>query len=171
MLCQLIREGGVVIDAGATVGRHTMFFAVEVGDEGAYSHLSHSGWCCRHCGQRVLNGLVNVTCMQRQVLRGGAQTLARCRPRSKAPRALRCRACRVPEHNGAPKSADPIREPLCQLTRTPVNCAGSTDSTTRSTSATSFAAAASSAGQAGSAARYRPTSTRTTRASCCRPCP
>jgi hypothetical protein len=49
MLCQRIREGGVVIDAGATVGTHTMFFSVEVGDEGAYSHLSHSGWCCRHC--------------------------------------------------------------------------------------------------------------------------
>jgi hypothetical protein len=49
MLCQLIREGDVVIDAGATVGTHTMFFADEVGDEGAYSYLSHSGWCCRHC--------------------------------------------------------------------------------------------------------------------------
>ena len=65
LLGQVIRPGHVVVDVGANIGTHTVFFGETVGRTGAVIAVEPQRLCFQMlCGNVALNGLVNVVCLQ-----------------------------------------------------------------------------------------------------------
>lgn len=64
VLGQVIKAGDVVLDVGANIGTHTVFFAKAVGPRGLVASFEPQRLVFQTlCGNVALNGLTNVTCL------------------------------------------------------------------------------------------------------------
>ena len=65
LLGQVTRPGYVVVDVGANIGTHTVFFGETTGRTGTVIAVEPQRLCFQMlCGNVALNGLVNVICLQ-----------------------------------------------------------------------------------------------------------
>jgi len=68
---QIVKEGQVVLDVGANIGQHTLFFSHAVGEQGrVYAFEPQRLFFQTLCGNMALNHIVNVFCVHAAV---GAQ--------------------------------------------------------------------------------------------------
>jgi FkbM family methyltransferase len=68
VLGQILNPGDLVVDVGANIGTHTVFFAKRVGDKGVVVAFEPQRLAYQTlCGNVALNGLTNVTCFMTAV--------------------------------------------------------------------------------------------------------
>ena len=68
LLGKLIRQGDVVVDVGANIGSHTLFFAAKTGPSGLVFSFEAQRFLFQVlCGNVALNGLLNVHCLPNAV--------------------------------------------------------------------------------------------------------
>jgi FkbM family methyltransferase len=83
LLGQILKPNDVVVDVGANIGTHTLFFAKAVGEKGVVAAFEPQRLAFQTlCGNVALNGLTNVTCLMAAVgEKRGQATIPRLDPR------------------------------------------------------------------------------------------
>jgi FkbM family methyltransferase len=86
LLRQVLKAGDVVVDAGANIGTHTVFFAKQVTDAGSVYAFEPQRLTFQNlCANVALNALVNVSCRQQALgNRSATERIAAIDPRRPA---------------------------------------------------------------------------------------